>query len=108
MRTQYIKIDKNGDKWYYSDKEMNIFHREDGPAVEWMNGDKSWWINDERHRENGPAIEWADGRKWWYLNGFEYSEEKFNKKMNRAKTININGREFTIEELNSLIATAKS
>ena len=24
---------------------------------------------DERHREDGPAIEFADGYKAWYLNG---------------------------------------
>jgi len=24
------------------------------------------------HREDGPAIEWGDGRKHWYLNGKEY------------------------------------
>ena len=32
------------------------------------------WRNDVGmvHREDGPAIEWGDGRKHWYLNGKEY------------------------------------
>ncbi len=28
-------------------------------------GNKHWYLNGERHREDGPAIEWADGDKWW-------------------------------------------
>jgi hypothetical protein len=32
------------------------------------NGTKYWYLNGERHREDGPAIEWSDGEKWWYLN----------------------------------------
>ena len=55
-------------------------HREDGAAVEWNNGDKSWWLNGERHREDGPAIECSDGYKEWYLNGVELTEKQFNKK----------------------------
>ena len=107
MTPQYIEIDEDGDKYYYSDKEMKIRHRENGPAIEWQSGCKFWYFNGKLHCEDGPAIEWADGGKRWFLNGAEFSEEAFNKKMNHAKTININGREFTIEELNSLIATVE-
>ena len=31
--------------------------------TEWYN------LNDERHREDGPAVEWTDGTKCWYING---------------------------------------
>ena len=44
-------------------------HCADGPAVEWANGHKDWYLNGKRHRADGPAIEWADGDKEWYLNG---------------------------------------
>jgi hypothetical protein len=37
-------------------------HREDGPAVEWADGRREWWLHGERHREDGPALEWADGQ----------------------------------------------
>ena len=55
-----------GTKHYYRN---NLPHREDGPAVEWYNGDKEWWINGKRHREDGPAVEDCDGFKAWYYQG---------------------------------------
>ena len=30
-------------------------------------GNRFWQINDLKHREDGPAVEWANGSKWWYL-----------------------------------------
>ena len=51
MKPQYIEIDEKGHKFYYSDREMKNLHREDGPA-----------------------IEWEDGNRWWYLNGQSISE----------------------------------
>ena len=35
------------------------------------NGTKHWYLNDQYHREDGPAIEWFDGSKSWFLNGEE-------------------------------------
>lgn len=66
---KYITRTELGTKTYYKDKEMTIFHREDGPAIEWPNGDKSWYLNDKLHRVGGPAIEYADGSKGWFVNG---------------------------------------
>ena len=51
--------------WYLNGK----LHREDGPAVEYLDGTKEWHRNGELHREDGPAIEWWDGETWWYQNG---------------------------------------
>ena len=104
-QAQYININKVGDKFYHSDRKMNILHREDGPAVkwaggykawyingkrhredgpavEWANGDTEWWINGERHREDGPAVEWTGGYKAWHINGKKLSEREFNARMN--------------------------
>ena len=50
-KEQFIHIDKKGTKRYYSDRGMTILHREDGPAVEWFEGSKYWYINGKRHRE---------------------------------------------------------
>lgn len=44
-------------------------HRENGPAMEWANGDKEWYIHDQLHRENGPAREYANGYKAWWVHG---------------------------------------
>ena len=68
----------DGTKLWYLNGEL---HREDGPAKEWADGDKSWWINGELHREDGPAIEWADGQKAWFINGQPLTEEEFNKRI---------------------------
>lgn len=43
---------------------------------EFKNGTKFWRLNDDYHnyhREDGPAIEYPDGRKYWYLNGKKVS-----------------------------------
>ena len=70
----------NGTKVWYLNGEI---HREDGPAIEYTNDDKSWYLNGEIHREDGPAIEYANGAKSWYLNGKQLSEEEFNKRINK-------------------------
>jgi len=35
-----------------------------------------WWVSGQPHRADGPAVEWADGDKAWYLNGMEVTEEE--------------------------------
>ena len=42
---QYIHFTKFGNKFYYKDRKMTILHRLDGPAVEWNDGDKEYWVN---------------------------------------------------------------
>ena len=34
-----------------------------------------WWLNGVLHRENGPAIEYEDGTKEWYLLGIQVIEK---------------------------------
>jgi hypothetical protein len=51
--------------------EDNEYHRLDGPAIEYSDGDKYWYKNDERHREDGPAREYYEGDKeYWYNDKF--------------------------------------
>lgn len=45
------------------------FHRTDGPAYEWSDGTKIWFVNNKHHRIEGPAAEFVNGDKWWYVNG---------------------------------------
>ena len=129
MKTQYILKNEDG-TFYYSDKKMTKPHREDGPAIEWADGSKSWSLNGQRHREDGPAVEYANGTKYWYLNGKMHREDgpamefsngteywylngqilskaEWEKRVTKKKTININGKPFTLEELNALIASVK-
>jgi hypothetical protein len=34
-------------------------------------------LNGQWHREDGPAAEYANGTKYWYLQGKEYTEEEY-------------------------------
>jgi hypothetical protein len=34
-------------------------------------GHKAWYRNGKLHREDGPAIEYSNGFKVWYINGIE-------------------------------------
>jgi hypothetical protein len=65
-----MSIDDEGDKvWLLN----GMYHREDGPAIEYLDGTKCWLYNDEYHRTNGPAIVWRDGTASWYLHGYSYT-----------------------------------
>jgi hypothetical protein len=63
-------IDKYGNKlWGQHDK----LHRDDGPAIEYADGDTEWYQHGKLHRDDGPAIEWSNGRKSWYQHGNKLS-----------------------------------
>ena len=38
----------------------------------------AWRLNGMCHREDGPALEYANGDKYWCLNGEHLTEEQFN------------------------------
>lgn len=61
-------IDEFGNKLWYADN-ADILHREGGPAVEYIDGGREWWINGKLHREDGPALEYNNGDKFWWHNG---------------------------------------
>ncbi len=105
MTTQYIIKNDDG-IFYYKDKEMTIFHREDGPAAEWANSFKAWYLNGQLHREDGPAVEYADGTKSWYLNDEKVTASEHKKLTRKEPTITIEGKAFTVAELKALIKQA--
>jgi len=78
MQEQYIRIDRYGDKRYYKDKAMTMLHRTDGPAIEYTNGHKVWYVDNKLHRTDGPAIIWTSGYKEWYVDDEYLTEEEFN------------------------------
>ena len=65
--------------------ESGELHRLDGPAVDWYDGTKSWFINGKRHREDGPAVEHIDGYKEWWLNDKPYSEDQYHQELIKLK-----------------------
>lgn len=56
----------NGDRFWFQNGDL---HREDGPAIEYAGGTRCWYQNGELHREDGPAVEYASGARRWYRNG---------------------------------------
>jgi len=43
MKEYTVQVHEDHKKWYLNGK----LHREDGPAIEFSNGNKEWWLNDE-------------------------------------------------------------
>jgi hypothetical protein len=61
-----LHINELGTKFYYLNDQ---FHRENGPAIEFLNGTRYWYFNGKFHRTDGPAVDRADGTKIWYYYG---------------------------------------
>jgi hypothetical protein len=73
MKRNGLYIDEFGDKRWYKD---DLWHRQNGPAVEYAGGSKIWIINGLWHREDGPAAKWVDGDEQWWLDDDFYGNEK--------------------------------
>jgi hypothetical protein len=59
---------------WYTDLISGNLNRTDGPAIEWADGHKEWWIDGKRHRTDEPAIEYPDGTFKWFLDGVEFTK----------------------------------
>ena len=68
IKKYYVTVDECCTTRWYKDAEHSIRHRENGPAVEYANGDKVWYQNGQLHRTDGPAIDRASGHKEWWQN----------------------------------------
>jgi len=91
-----VKVFPDAKRWYLDE----LLHREDGPAIEYTNGDKYWWLNGKLHRENGPAVEWSNGNKEWYLNNKRHREDgPAVERSDGDKYWFLNGEEVTKEEV---------
>ena len=81
IKKYYVTVDDAGNVRWHKDAKCDILHRENGPAVEWANGVRSWYQNGKRHRTDGPAVEYPTGSKSWYINGEELTEAEFNQRV---------------------------
>jgi len=93
-----VKVYPEGDKWWLLNDRL---HREDGPAVELVNGTKEWHLNGKRHREDGPAFEGGEERRW-YLDGKQLTEAEFNNRVNKSfsgKVVEIYGVKYKLVEV---------
>lgn len=64
---------------------MNVvehFNNEgDKTCTVYVGGNEYWYKNEDFHREDGPAIIYRDGDKRWYFDGMSYTEEEHKKLM---------------------------
>lgn len=52
---------------YVPENAQVVSHREDGPAIEWYDGQKVWMIDGKNHRTDGPALIDNEGHGRWYI-----------------------------------------
>ena len=46
---------------------------------------KIWFKNGNWHREDGPALEWSNGEKAWFLNDNYYNEQDYRIALRKLK-----------------------
>jgi hypothetical protein len=63
----------NGDNYWVSDGKL---HREDGPAIE-LAASSLWYRRGKKHRTDGPAVEYIDGSIFWYIDGTNLAPAEF-------------------------------
>jgi hypothetical protein len=63
--------------------------------TEWFN------LNGDLHREDGPAEEWANGDKYWYINGKRLTEAEFNQRTQSCnnKIVEIDGKKYKLTQI---------
>ena len=65
-------VDRYGTEIYYKD---DLFHREDGPAVIFIDGTVEYYIKDKLHREDGPAVIYPTGVIEYYIEDMKHRED---------------------------------
>ena len=75
MQKYWVTVEDCGTIHWYKDAKMTIRHRVGGPAIEWSDGTRDWYLDGQSHRVGGPAIELASGTRVWYLNGQRHRDD---------------------------------
>jgi hypothetical protein len=84
-----MEIDFCGNKFWYKN---GLIHRENEPAIEWVDNGKAWCYNGKYHKEDGPACKYASGVEIWFLDDINYGYKKPDNwdeliKISRAKRL---------------------
>jgi hypothetical protein len=79
--TTYVDFQNNTRKVVFHDRVVyikgntgHLFHREDGPAVNYNDGHIIWYYNGLKHNLNGYAELFPDGSKYWFKHGKFHNE----------------------------------
>lgn len=99
------RVDGNGNVTYMNKSRL---HREDGPAREFSNGDKEWWVDGLLHRVDGPAIDRVNGQQFWYIKGLLHREDgPAAIYPNSSATHYLNGRSIEVNEFNKFVRDSR-
>ena len=90
--TYKVEVYENGNKYWLN--EQGQLHNEHGPAIQYADGYKAYYLNGKLNRTDGPAIEYIDGSKAYCLNGKGYSYEAWKREVEKLKV-----KEMTMTEL---------
>lgn len=58
-----MKLGINGHRFWRMKDSLRLY-RDGGPAVEYSNGDRSWYSRSGLHRKGGPAVDSINGNSW--------------------------------------------
>jgi hypothetical protein len=96
MEEYIVRVFDDRTEWFNKEGK---YHRLDGPAIEYSDGDKAWYQNGERHRLDGPAREWSDGSKEWWVEGKKHRiDGPAMEYYNNSKEWYIEGKYYSTEE----------
>jgi len=84
---------------YYIPGRKKIYHRLDGPALKFNDGEQ-WYRYGKPHRDDGPAIIWHDSEEWW-LNGILFTKEEWFEALPEDKKLKMLYSEYFIGSRNA-------
>lgn len=70
----YVKEYNHRGARYWKNEDGHL-HREDGPAMHYVDGTKIWYRNGIIHRLDGPAYIDPNGKNYWVIEGHECTNE---------------------------------
>lgn len=77
-----MKFDDGSQVWCKNNEmhrdEIDVMTGLTLPAISYANGNKEWLQYGKHHRIDGPAKEFNDGEKNWFINGRQLFEKEFN------------------------------
>lgn len=65
-----------GNDTFWYKENTDIYHKEDGPAIEYYTGEKVWYKDGKCHRIEGPAVQYGNGTKQYWLDNIWYPDVK--------------------------------
>ena len=96
LQSEYEDLDKYlnlSESIFYYKKDTHDLHNPYGAAYIGTDGYKAYCINGKYHRLDGPAIIWQNGNENYYINGKNLSKEEFETHPERLKFL---GKEYLI------------